>query len=241
VFPEPAVGWASEPAETQSQTLSASNGVDFGTSVASSDDGSILIAGAIATTTGSSEGPGAAYVFGSGSSTTTPPSITTPATTSPATTSPTVTAPAGTTTTTSAATTASVGSVVTSGTTATVPLSCSGPAGSSCTVKLSLSVTETVQGGKVLAVTARAGSNPEKKTKKPKKTKKRVVLGDAAATVLTGHTSKVKVSLDAQGKSLLAKSHKLSVDLVVTKAQDGSTKTVSTRTLTFRAPEHRKK
>ena len=241
VFPEPAGGWASEPAETQSQTLSASNGVDFGTSVASSDDGSILIAGAIATTTGSSEGPGAAYVFGSGSSTTTPPSITTPATTSPATTSPTVTAPAGTTTTTSAATTASVGSVVTSGTTATVPLSCSGPAGSSCTVKLSLSVTETVQGGKVLAVTARAGSNPEKKTKKPKKTKKRVVLGDAAATVLTGHTSKVKVSLDAQGKSLLAKSHKLSVDLVVTKAQDGSTKTVSTRTLTFRAPEHRKK
>jgi hypothetical protein len=226
VFSEPSGGWASE---TQTTELSASNGVTFGWSVAASADGSSVIASALGTFVGTTEGAGAAYVFGSSSATET---TTTSANTTPATT-PTKVTPAPTTTNASSGNPA-VGHVVTSGTSATVPLSCSGPAGSSCKTKLSLSVTETVQNSKVLGVTARAAG-------KPKRRKKVVALGTITTTVLAGHSRRVKLSLNAQGKRLLAKHNKLSVKLVVTRIRGRSTKTVATKTLKFQSKGNAKK
>jgi hypothetical protein len=99
---------------------------------------------------------------------------------------------------------------------------------------LSLSVTETVQGSKVLGITARAGG-------KPKRRKKVVVLGTITTTVLAGHGRKAKLSLNAQGKRLLASHRKLSVKLVVMRVQGKSTKTVATKTLKFQSKPRAKK
>jgi hypothetical protein len=227
VFSEPTGGWASEASETQTAELSASNGVTFGWSVAAPADGSSVIAGALGTFVGTTEGAGAAFVFGSSSAGTT----TTSTNAAPTPTSSTGATPP--TTNTSPATPA-VGHVVTDGTSATVPLSCSGPAGSSCEMKLSLSVTETVQGSKVLGITARAAG-------KPKRRKKVVVLGTITTTVLVGHSRKAKLSLNAQGKRLLASHKTLSVKLVVTRIQGKSTKTVATKTLKFQSKPRAKK
>jgi trimeric autotransporter adhesin len=226
VFSEPTGGWASE---TQTAELSASNGVTFGWSVAASADGSSLIAGALGTFVGTTEGAGAAYVFGSSSTGTTTTSTSTAPTPTP---TPSTGATPPTSTTTSPAIPA-VGHVVTDGTSATVPLSCSGPAGSSCEIKLSLSVSETVQGSKVLGITARAGG-------KPKRRKKVVMLGAVTTTVLAGHGRKVKLSLNARGKRLLASHKRLSVKLAVTTIQGKSTKTVATKTLKFSKPRAKK-
>jgi trimeric autotransporter adhesin len=228
VFSEPTGGWASE---TQTSELSASNSVTFGWSVAASADGSSVIASALGTFVGTTEGAGAAFVFGSSSATGT---TTTSTNTAPRPAPSTGATPP--TSTTSSATPAmpAVGHVVTDGTSVTVPLSCSGPAGSSCEVKLSLSVSETVQGSKVLGITARAAG-------KPKKRKKVVVLGTITTTVLAGHGRTAKLSLNAQGKRLLASHKRLSVRLAVTRVQGKSTKTVATKTLEFQSKPRAKK
>jgi hypothetical protein len=231
VFSEPTGGWASEASETQTAELSASNGVTFGWSVAASADGSSVIASALGTFVGTTEGAGAAFVFGSSSAGTTTTSTNTAPTPTP-TPSTGATPPTSTTNTTPAI--AAVGHVVTDGTSATVPLSCSGPAGSSCEMTLSLSVTETVQGSKVLGITARAAG-------KPKRRKKVVVLGTITTTVLAGHARKLTLSLNAQGKRLLASHKKLSVKLAVTRIQGKSTKTVATKTLKFKSKPRAKK
>jgi hypothetical protein len=232
VFSEPTGGWASE---TQTTELSALNGVTFGWSVAASADGSSIIAGALGTAVGNTEGAGAAYVFGSSSVGTTPTSTNTTATPTPST----GVTPSPTTTATNASPAIpAVGHVAISGTSATVPLSCSGPTGSSCAVKLSLSVTETAEGSKVIAIAARDASDSERKTKKTKKT---VALGVSKATVLAGHRRQVKISLNAQGKRLLAKSHKLTVKLVVSKVQGKRTDSFRMETLTFHVAAHTKK
>jgi trimeric autotransporter adhesin len=229
VFSEPVGGWTSE---TQTSELSATNGVTFGWSVAESADGSSVVAGALGTAVGSTEGAGAAYVFGS-SSAATPTSTNTTPTPTPtqstgATTSPT------TTTSGAGAGTPAVGRVVMNGTSATVPLSCSGPADSSCEMKLWLSVTETVQGGKILGVTARAVGKPAKR-------KDVVTLRTVATVVRAGHSSRVKLSLNARGKTLLASRHKLNVKLTVTRMRGKTIETVSTKALTFRSNARTKK
>jgi trimeric autotransporter adhesin len=237
VFSEPTGGWASE---TQTSELSASNGVTFGWSVAASADGSSVIASALGTAVGTTEGAGAAFVFGSSSATgTTTTSTNTTPTPAPTSTPSTGVTPSPTTTAPKASPAIpAVGHVTISGTSATVPLSCSGPTGSSCAVKLSLSVTETVEGSKVIAIAAREASDSKKKTKTTKKT---VALGATKVTVLAGHRRQVEISLNAQGKRLLAESHKLTVKLVVSKVQGSSTDSFRTAALTFRATAHTKK
>jgi hypothetical protein len=90
-------------------------------------------------------------------------------------------------------------------------------------VALALTATETLNGGKVTAITARKG----------KVSKKVVVLGSVTVTIAAGQSKTVEVSLNATGKRLLAKHRKLKAQLTV--RQSG--KTVSSATVTLNAPQ----
>jgi hypothetical protein len=89
-----------------------------------------------------------------------------------------------------------------SGKTVSISISCSG--GSACSVKLVLTATETLKGSKLVALTAIA-----------KKHRKVVVLGSASATVPSGQTATVRVSLNALGKRLLKRHKTLPLTLTV--------------------------
>ena len=114
-----------------------------------------------------------------------------------------------------------------SGTTVSVPIACKGD--TSCKVSLKLTVTETLRGHKVIAVSAR----------KSKVTHKTIVLGTTSATIRAGRTQTVHISLNRTGRKLLAARHKLTAKLTVTQRIAGRNRTVSTQKVTFKAPKHR--
>ena len=119
-----------------------------------------------------------------------------------------------------------LGRVTTSASGATVTLGCSGSTGASCHVKLTLTATETLHDGKLLAVSAKASD-----------TKKSVVLGRAMVRIAAGKIKRVTIRLDKAGKRLLTKRHKLRGKLTIT-AGPG---TVATKIVTFRRspnPKH---
>jgi hypothetical protein len=121
-----------------------------------------------------------------------------------------------------------VGSPNVKGSTVSQDVSCpTGP--NACTLTDTLTATETVQGGTVIAARA---------TKKPKTVKKTVVLGKVTVTIAAGQSKIVTVSLNAAGKKLLKKLGKLKVSLT---SSEGS-KTLSSRPVTFKAanPKRRK-
>ena len=114
-----------------------------------------------------------------------------------------------------------------SGTTALVRVSCAGAAGAHCNVSLRMSVTETFHGQKLIAVAARVRH-------------KVLGVGSAAVTLSAGNVQTVRVSLNGQGRKLLASRHVLKVKLVVTEALgNGQSATVSTQTVTFKTHTHR--
>ena len=118
-----------------------------------------------------------------------------------------------------------------SGTTASVRVSCAGAAGATCRLTFKLTVTETLRGHKLIAVTART----------VRKTRKVVVLGSTSVTLGAGQTRTVRIGLGNTGRSLLASRHQLKVTLRITQALgNGRTKTVSTQTVTFKAPKRRR-
>ena len=125
--------------------------------------------------------------------------------------------------------TTTVGQAKVSTTAASVPVSCNGATGATCKVTLTLTITETVNGGKVTAVTAAKKATPKTK-------KKVVVLGTTTVTLTTGQSKTVRITLNGTGKQLLAKHHSLKVKLAIT----GSGKTVSGRTVTFTAKPQNK-
>jgi hypothetical protein len=114
---------------------------------------------------------------------------------------------------------ATIKHVTVSSTGAMVLVSCSGAAGANCSLNLSLTVKETINGGKVIAITT---------TARPKK--KVVVLGTRTVTVGAGQTEVIKISLNTAGKRLLSQSHTLKVKLEITQ----SGKTVFSTTITFK-------
>ena len=91
-----------------------------------------------------------------------------------------------------------------------------------CTVGLTLSVTETVKGGKVVAVRASARA-----------TDTVVVLGTATVTLTAGQSRTVEIALNSTGKRLLARLHRLKAKLVASEAG----KTVSSQTITYTQPK----
>ena len=125
---------------------------------------------------------------------------------------------------------ASVGHAKVSGNTAAVPVKCSGSSAETCKLTLTLTVTETLRGHKVIAVSAR---------KQAKTHKHIVVVGRTHVTLTAGHSGSVRLALDSAGRKLLAKQHTLRVTLHVTETlSNGHSATVATRTLVFRAPHH---
>lgn len=107
---------------------------------------------------------------------------------------------------------------------ADVPLSCTGSAGAHCAVTLTLTVTETLTGGKVTAVTAAAH---RKHHKRP--STRTLVVGTATLTLNAGQSSVLQIALNASGEHLVTVLHVLKTKLAV--VQGGHT--VSTSSITF--------
>jgi hypothetical protein len=120
---------------------------------------------------------------------------------------------------------ASAGLARVSGNTVSVPVTCQGD--TSCTVSLKLTVTKTLRGHKLLAISAR----------RTKVTHKTVVLGAGSATIKAGQTATVRIGLNRTGRTLLAVRHKVTARLTVAQG----TRTISTQKVTFKAPKHRVK
>jgi hypothetical protein len=113
-----------------------------------------------------------------------------------------------------------------SGSSAIARVSCTGPAGATCRLAFKLTVTETIKGHKLVAVSA--GSNG-------RKTRKVVVVGIANVSLKAGQTQTVRIALNRTGKRLFASHHGLKAKLRVTQATAAAgAATVSTRTVTFK-------
>jgi len=111
--------------------------------------------------------------------------------------------------------TLSVGQVTVSGMSASVPLRCSGD--TSCPATVSLTVTETLNSGKLIAVSA------------ARLTRKVVVLARVSLMLGASQSKTVKATLNAAGKRLVPKHGHMKVKLTVTQ----SGRTMSVKTLTF--------
>jgi hypothetical protein len=122
-----------------------------------------------------------------------------------------------------------VGSVTVSGATALEKLACNTSLTGSCTVSLTLTVTEKVKRGKVIAITA--------SSKAVKTTKRTVVIGRGTLTIAAGHSSTAKVALNAAGRKLVNAHHKLSV-LCATTIVGGAT--LAKHTVTFKQAKKRR-
>jgi hypothetical protein len=118
----------------------------------------------------------------------------------------------------------SVASVATSGSIATLRVSCRGQAGATCQLRLALSVTETVSGRKLVALTA---------SRKRRTTHRVVVVGRANVVLAAGETRSVQISLNAIGKRLLARRHRLRTSLTVNQLGAGAVAAEAT-VVTFR-------
>jgi hypothetical protein len=109
-------------------------------------------------------------------------------------------------------------------------VSCSGPASATCRVTLKLTVTETFQGHKLLAVTAAA---------KARKTRELLVVGSASVLLKPGHAQIAQIKLNRAGKQLLARRHGLKATLRVTAATATAIPaTILARVLTFKPAKH---
>ena len=120
-----------------------------------------------------------------------------------------------------------IGRAKVSGNTASVRVTCTGAAGAQCNVSLGMTVTETFRGHKLVAVAARVRH-------------KVVGVGSATVALTAGNAQTVRISLNGQGRKLLASRHLLKVKLVVTEALgNGQSATVSAQTVTFKTHTHR--
>jgi hypothetical protein len=133
---------------------------------------------------------------------------------------------------------ASVGGVNVGGSTVSELLSCTGASSATCELTLTLTVTETLKGGKVIGVSA-------SKKKRPKIIKRIVTVGSVTVSLTGGQSELAKIALNAAGKRLLVSHHKLAARLTTTETGSGGHSTVlSSRTVTFKAPgknKHKKK
>jgi hypothetical protein len=122
----------------------------------------------------------------------------------------------------------SVGKISASGTKLSVKLSCG--KGAACSgVKIAGTVTEHLKRGKVKAVTASAHAAAKKKTTKV------VVVASATAAVAAGASKTISIRLNATGRKLLARFHKLTV---LTTVRIGA-KTVRSVKVVVHAPKKR--
>ena len=89
---------------------------------------------------------------------------------------------------------------------ASVLLAC-GPGSGSCADVVQLQLNETLRGSKIVAVSAARSARTKHRT---------VVIGRSGVTLAPGQSRTVTISLNATGRSLLARYHRLAVELTVT-------------------------
>jgi photosystem II stability/assembly factor-like uncharacterized protein len=130
----------------------------------------------------------------------------------------------------SAITAASLGEWHLSGTSASALLTCAGSSGASCTITVSVGVRETLKGGKVIAVSAKAKG-------KPRISNRAITVGSTTVTLSAGQSRTVMVALNVAGERLLARDHAVAAKLT---AREGSA-VLDTQTVTFKAPPARQK
>jgi len=111
---------------------------------------------------------------------------------------------------------------------ATDVVTCAGASGASCAVTLSLSVTETISRGHVVAVSAA--------TKPSRKTSERAVgLGSKTITLASGHSQTVRIALSSAGRKLLRARRRLAVSFTAVQHVSAGPRTFTRQTLTFKA------
>ena len=120
--------------------------------------------------------------------------------------------------------TATVGRSKVTGASASVSVSCTGGPGAVCKLALILTVTESIKGGRVIAITAAS-------TTDNRIHKERVTLGTAATTLNAGRSQTITIALNRAGKRLLAQHRTLKVRLAVT--ENGQP--VLSSTITFKS------
>jgi hypothetical protein len=109
-----------------------------------------------------------------------------------------------------------------------VRVNCRGAAGAVCRLTARLSVIETIRGHRVVAASAVAKKGGKHR---------QVVLGASRVSLMAGQTRSVKIALNATGKRLVARLHRLEASLQIRQSDlSGRTKTVFSRTVAFKAP-----
>jgi hypothetical protein len=124
-----------------------------------------------------------------------------------------------------------VGSPRVAGRTVSVPVTCSAQAAGSCTIKVRITAVETLRRGRVVAVAARAQAAARRGS-----THKTVTVGSVTAHLPAGHHGTVTVALNATGRALLKRVHKLAARLSVSGTVVGAIGAqLRTATVTFGA------
>lgn len=121
-----------------------------------------------------------------------------------------------------------VGSARVAGRTVSVPVTCSAQAAGSCRIALRLTVVETLHGSRVVAVAARGGSGSGSgvggsgvatrargRAAARGSTRRSVTVGSVTAHLPAGHRGTVTVALNATGRALLKRLHRLTAKLSV--------------------------
>ncbi len=119
-----------------------------------------------------------------------------------------------------------------SGSSVSVRISCIGAAGATCRMAFKLTVIETLQGHRLIAVTARS---------KRRKTHKVVVVGTASITLGAGRVQTVRFTLNHVGKRLLSSRHELKAKLQITQQANPAKTTTVTQIVTFKTFSSKKK
>jgi hypothetical protein len=118
---------------------------------------------------------------------------------------------------------ATVGKPRVRGTTARILLGCRGHAGVTCDLTTTLSITETLKNGRVVAIAAQRAR------------RKAVLLGEANRTLAAGRRVTVRIGLNKRGRRLLARFHLVRARLVVTQVgSSGKVSVAAAKTVTFR-------
>lgn len=100
----------------------------------------------------------------------------------------------------------------------TLMLTCHGPSRRRCSDRLTLAVTETVSGGKVIAVSASVSN---------KSVRGVVTIGTATIRIATGKSHQLRLTLNRLGQRLLAARHTLTASLTVIQGQTFQTRKVT--------------
>lgn len=131
-----------------------------------------------------------------------------------------------------------VGRAVAEGAQLKLPVTCSALSVGACVLTLRVTVLETVQGAKVIAVTARKGSRQAPKPPPPTR-HLTVMVGSLKTKLQPSEKGTLAVPLNGAGLALLAKMHRLPVQVTVSGTVLGSIKaSLAHEIVTFQSTSH---